>query len=245
MGLFGGITNLLSKFTRIPPKPPKTELKITNDESQSHKDEFNIPSADSNITEEESPIPSVYFCRTCGKKFSSERELEMHHSRSGAEDPTFDSNPRVEIIEPEPPIIAPPKIFYFKQESESDAPSTSIDKLIIPDSNISEIPKFSIVSYYEQEIKPEITSSSESIFSPSIKSEVITPSNISQEVFPKQCMNCPDSKNYTEGEIHKCPDCEKWFCDRHYQGHILKKHGSKEYRVTSNEIGHSNTRFPR
>jgi len=236
---------LLSKYTKIPPKLPETELKITNDESQSHKGEFNIPSADSNLTEEESQIPSVYFCRTCGKKFSSERELEMHHSRAGAEDPILDLNPQVEIIEPEPPIIAASKISYFKQESETDSHSTSIDKLIIPDSNISNIPKFSITSYYEQEIEPEITSSSESIFSLPIESEVITHSNISQEVFPKQCMNCSDSKNYTEGEIHKCPDCEKWFCDRHYQGHILKKHGSKEYRVTSNEIGHSNTRFPR
>jgi uncharacterized UBP type Zn finger protein len=245
MGLFGGITNLLSKLTRIPPKSPKTEIKNTNDESQSHESELNIPSADSNLTDEESQIPSVYFCRTCGKKFSSERELEMHHSRSGAKDLTFDSNPQVEIIEPEPSIIAAPKISYFKQKSESDSHSTTVDTLIIPDSYISKIPKFSIASYYEQEIEPEITSSSESIFLPPIESEVITPSNISQEVFPKQCMNCPDSKKYTEREIHKCPDCEKWFCGRHYQGHILKKHGSKEYRVTSNEIGHSNTRFPR
>ena len=67
----------------------------------------------------------------------------------------------------------------------------------------------------------------------------------SQEVFPKKCMNCPDHKNYFEEEIHRCPDCGEWICGRHYHGHVLKKHGSQEYSVQSNENGQGNYKFPK
>jgi hypothetical protein len=67
------------------------------------------------------------------------------------------------------------------------------------------------------------------------------------EEFPKKCKYCPEHKNYIQGQIHRCPDCEGevWICSRHYQGHVLKNHGSNEYRVGSNEIGHSNFKFPK
>jgi hypothetical protein len=63
------------------------------------------------------------------------------------------------------------------------------------------------------------------------------------ESFPKKCEHCSEGKNYSEGEIFQCRDCDKWFCGRHYQGHILKKHGSRDYRVQSNENGQGNYKF--
>ena len=65
------------------------------------------------------------------------------------------------------------------------------------------------------------------------------PSNIliSQVVFPKKCKNCPDHKNYFEGEIYCCPDCGEWICGRHYHGHIMKYHKSSEYTISGTDSG--------
>ena len=84
----------------------------------------------------------------------------------------------------------------------------------------------------------------------SINSSILTnniPSPIvySHEVFPKKCLNCPDHKNYLKGEIHQCPDCGEWICGRHYHGHVIKKHGSREYRVQSSDVGQSSFKFPK
>jgi hypothetical protein len=67
----------------------------------------------------------------------------------------------------------------------------------------------------------------------------------SEQIYPKKCRVCPEHKNYFEGEIHLCPDCERWFCGRHYHQHVIKEHGSKVYRVTSKDLGHHNIRFPK
>lgn len=62
---------------------------------------------------------------------------------------------------------------------------------------------------------------------------------VSEELFLKKCENCPDHKNYVKWEIHECPDCGKWFCDRHFQGHIMKNHKSSEYTVSGYIDGHA------
>ena len=68
-------------------------------------------------------------------------------------------------------------------------------------------------------------------------------SNPPQEVFPKKCLNCPDHKNYPEGEIHQCPDCGKWICGRHYHGHIMKNHKSSEYITSLSKNGSASYTF--
>ena len=60
---------------------------------------------------------------------------------------------------------------------------------------------------------------------------------ISTEIYPKKCRNCPDHKNYFEGEIHQCPDCGAWICGRHYHGHVMKYHKSKDYTILGSESG--------
>lgn len=66
--------------------------------------------------------------------------------------------------------------------------------------------------------------------------------SVSQEVFPKKCPNCPEHKSYLEGEIHQCPDCGEWICGRHYQGHIMKNHKSKDYTISGSEGGSASIR---
>jgi len=66
---------------------------------------------------------------------------------------------------------------------------------------------------------------------------------ISEEVFPKKCLNCPDHKNYFESEIHRCPDCGEWICGRHYHSHIMKNHKSSEYTISGSESGSASYKF--
>jgi len=49
------------------------------------------------------------------------------------------------------------------------------------------------------------------------------------------CENCPEDRLHTKENIFQCPDCGKFFCDRHYSGHVYKKHRSKDYIVYSND----------
>jgi hypothetical protein len=90
-----------------------------------------------------------------------------------------------------------------------------------------------------------IKQSSPGIVSPTEEKISNSPSIIfdSKEVFPKKCMNCPDHKNYVAGEIHQCPDCEKWYCGRHYHNHIMKNHKSSEYTISSSENGSASYKF--
>ena len=113
---------------------------------------------------------------------------------------------------------------------------------------LTEIPKNEIELYEREHLTRRLLKIQQTSFDTvsTLQEEESSSTNLnSKEVFPKKCMNCPDHKNYYESEIHQCPDCGQWICGRHYHGHVLKKHGSQEYRVQSNEIGQGNYKFPK
>jgi DNA-directed RNA polymerase subunit RPC12/RpoP len=102
MGLFDRISNIFHKkdeVTKFPEQPPeKIAIKSSGPVPDPNSE---IKSVILEATQEEvREIPNVYRCRTCGKTFESEVELENHHkSQYSSSEPVAEQNQEEYVCE--------------------------------------------------------------------------------------------------------------------------------------------------